>query len=262
MPPRVLVLGGTPEAATVTAGLRARRLAQPVGSLPSPEPAPAPPPGTLLVGDEGGTQRLARYLALHRIAALVDATHPFAMRLAAGAAAACRLAGVPRFKVERAPWPPLAGAPPLEVDSVEEGVRLLPSSARRVLAAVGRRDLACLAGAAPVRFVIRTPDRPPPLPGNVLWLWGQPSCDAAVEAAFLGTLGIDALLLRETGGGEGFGKLLAARLLARPVVMIRRPTPPSGPRGTPAECLAWLGRLLEDRDGHEQALLHGWNMNP
>jgi precorrin-6A/cobalt-precorrin-6A reductase len=52
---------------------------------------------------------------------------------------------------------------------------------------------------------------------------------------------IEALVTRNSGGDETSPKIVAARTLGLPVIMIDRPTPPAGEMvSTPAEALAWL----------------------
>lgn len=251
--PRVLVLGSNVEAMRVEAGMKALGLARPVRLGPGGARSQPAPPAGFLLGTPGGSDRLAAWLAEQRIAAVVDATHPFALRLMAGAARACSAAAVPRFRVERPRWRAWPGERLETADSVEEGLRRLHGRARLVFATPGRRDLPLLDAARPIRFVLRGLGAAPPTRyGNLLWVHGRPSREEAVEEAFLGAFAIDALLLRETGGGVAAGKRGAARRLGLPVVVIRRPPAPPGPRGSPRACLAWLRVVLGDPDGGSQ----------
>jgi precorrin-6A/cobalt-precorrin-6A reductase len=52
---------------------------------------------------------------------------------------------------------------------------------------------------------------------------------------------IDVLVTKASGGEATYAKLAAARALALPVLMVRRPEPPPGPVvQSVAEALAWL----------------------
>ncbi|KGT00647.1 precorrin-6x reductase CbiJ/CobK family protein [Burkholderia pseudomallei] len=102
---RVLLLGGTGDA------LRTARALAPhdVYSLAGLGRVPDDLACGVRVGGFGGADGLARYLREHAVALVVDATHPFAARISANAAAACRAAGVPYWALRRAPWRPRPG---------------------------------------------------------------------------------------------------------------------------------------------------------
>ena len=73
---------------------------------------PALPVGRVRIGGFGGADGLADFLTASRIAAVVDATHPFAARISANAAAAAARTGKPLLRLERHGWVdhPLASA--------------------------------------------------------------------------------------------------------------------------------------------------------
>ena len=56
---------------------------------------------------------------------------------------------------------------------------------------------------------------------------------------------IDVLVSKMSGGGATYAKIIAARELSLPVIMIRRPPPEPGERVETAEAaLDWLARSL------------------
>src|SRR4029077_5597975 len=104
----VLVLGGTAEARALAGALAGGR-ARAISSLAGRVAEPRLPQGEVRVGGFGGPEALAAWLAGRGIAAVVDATHPFAQRLSASAASACATAGVPLLRLERPGWTQRAG---------------------------------------------------------------------------------------------------------------------------------------------------------
>jgi len=56
---------------------------------------PLLPAGDVRIGGFGGEDGMARWLRGHRVAAVVDATHPFAEQISASARTACRQTGIP-----------------------------------------------------------------------------------------------------------------------------------------------------------------------
>ena len=102
-PPRVLLLGGTGEARVLAAAL-ARDGVPVISSLAGRVARPRLPEGEVRMGGFGGPDGLARWLRRKSIAAVVDATHPFAERISASAATACAGAGLPLLRLERPGW--------------------------------------------------------------------------------------------------------------------------------------------------------------
>ncbi|MGH2499691.1 MAG: precorrin-6A/cobalt-precorrin-6A reductase, partial [Solirubrobacteraceae bacterium] len=92
------MLGGTAEARELAAALDARGVAV-ITSLAGRVANPRLPRGDVRVGGFGGPDALAGWLVEHEIAAVVDATHPFAARISASAARACPAAGVPMLRL-------------------------------------------------------------------------------------------------------------------------------------------------------------------
>ena len=88
MPLRVLLLGGSTEASTLARALAGDPRFAVTLSLAGATRHPRPQPVPVRTGGFGGADGLRRYLADHRIGALVDATHPFAAQMTRHARAA------------------------------------------------------------------------------------------------------------------------------------------------------------------------------
>jgi precorrin-6x reductase len=93
--PRVLILGGTAEARMLAERLAGRPDLEVTLSLAGRTASPARQPVPVRRGGFGGAAGLADYLVGERIAALIDATHPYANIISANAVAAAREADVP-----------------------------------------------------------------------------------------------------------------------------------------------------------------------
>ena len=99
---RLLLLGGTSEARALAAELNAE--ATVISSLAGRVPDPALPVGEVRIGGFGGVDGLRRWVRDERVDAVVDATHPFAARITANAARACREEGLPHVVLARPAW--------------------------------------------------------------------------------------------------------------------------------------------------------------
>lgn len=205
------------------------RQARVVISLAGRTVSPEPMAGEVRVGGFGGAVGLARYLRASGIDLVVDATHPFASTISAHAAAAADAVSVPRVVLRRPAWRSRTGDDWRCVASLDDAAKAIDTGAR-VFLALGRQHIGDFATRRDVHFVVRMVDQPEmPLPFESFDLiLGRPSLGASEEAAMLRTFGITCIVCRNSGGEGAAAKLVAARNLHIPVVMIRRPPPPSG----------------------------------
>ncbi|HEV7373042.1 cobalt-precorrin-6A reductase [Arenibaculum sp.] len=241
---RVLILGGTAEASALAGGAVAAGH-DVLTSLAGRTSRPALPAGRVRIGGFGGPEGLAAFLDAERIDALVDATHPFAATISANAERACRLRPTPRLMLLRPAWTRQDGDRWLDAGDMAEAARLLPAGAR-VFLAVGRQELDAFAGRPDTWFLLRVvdpPEAPPPLARHELVL-GRGPFRLEDELALLARHRIGWIVAKNAGGEGSGAKLAAARRLGLPVVMVRRPGPPPGPRVPSAEgALDWLAAL-------------------
>lgn len=241
---RVLILGGTTEALALAEACAARPHLEVLSSLAGRTRAPTLPSGEVRFGGFGGTEGLARFLIERGIDRLIDATHPFAMRIGAHAEEACRRTQVPRLRLLRPPWQREPDDRWIEVADLAEAARRLPSLGRRAFLTVGHRDLEAFTE-LDLWFLVRTIEPPKaalPLV-RAHWLGGRGPFAVEDELQLLRTHEIDVLVTKASGGDATYAKLVAARRLGLPVVMIRRPPPPPGAVVASVDAaLAWLDR--------------------
>ena len=244
---RVLILGGTAEAGALARAVAGSGWADPILSLAGLTEAAAVDGVVMRSGGFGGPEGLTRYLRATGVAAVFDATHPFAARITEHAARACAAAGVPRFRLQRAMWQLRPGDRWHAVESISEGLDWLRPRVRRVVATLGRKALDELGRAEAFTFVMRGITRPPELPANVVWVSGRPPFPVEAEVELLRAQEVRALFIQASGGELTYAKLAAARELGLPVVMLTRPQPPEGASGSVPEAMAWLAGVLGRR---------------
>ncbi len=172
---------------------------------------------------------LAAYLRAGGFTALINATHPFAARMAHNAVAGAALAGVPMLRVLRPAWVAQPGDDWRDVPDMEAAAIALGAAPRRVLLTIGQKDLAAFRAAPQHRYLIRSVDPPPPetRPPQAEIITARGPFAEADEAALLRDHAIDLLVTKNAGGGATEAKLAAARSLGVPVVMVARPVSPS-----------------------------------
>lgn len=236
---KVLVLGGTTEAAALCAALAAAGTGA-VCSLAGRTAAPAALPVPVRVGGFGGSRGLARYLADGGFTHLVDATHPFAARMKPNAVAGALLAGVPMVALERAEWAPVQGDRWQVVPDMAAAAAALPRDPSVVFLAIGRQEAGAFAG-LPHRFVLRVVDAGvSPLPGAAVVAARGPFTLAG-DLALMRTHGVQVVVAKNAGGEGARAKLDAARALGLPVVMVARPAVPvRATAGSVEAVMRWL----------------------
>mgnify|MGYP003621837187 CR=1 FL=1 len=221
-PEKILILGGTREAAELARELAAKGL-DVTTSLAGRTKEPSPLEGKLRIGGFGGAEGLAAYLKTEGITRVIDATHPFAKTISANAVRACDLAGLPLDIRTRAPWERQPGDIWIEVTTLEEAAAALPENAR-VLLALGRQYLDAFLPRMDCHFVIRMVD-PPETPlsfrSHVI-LTAKPSREPDGEAALFHAHTITHIVVRNSGGEGAYAKIVAARQMGLPVVMVGR----------------------------------------
>lgn len=206
--------------------------------------APLPQPLPMRVGGFGGAEGLADWLRTERISHVIDATHPFAAQMSRNAIAACAATGVALAGLERAPWAPGPGDDWHPVSDMAGAVAALPESGARVFLAIGKLHLADFAARPGNHYLLRLVDPPGDLPlPDCSTVVARGPFDHAGDLALLRDHRISHVVAKNAGGSGAEAKLLAARDLGLPVILIDRPTLP--PRQVFAEIpqvLSWLGR--------------------
>jgi precorrin-6A/cobalt-precorrin-6A reductase len=225
-PRRILILGGTAEARALAARLVELRQ-DVVSSLAGVTAEPLLPVGRVRSGGFGGADGLVAYIVAEKIDVVIDATHPFAAQISANAVAAAAQTGVKLLRLERPAWVAEAGDDWRDVQSMDEAVDALPAKAK-VFVSTGRKGLGSLFARDDLSGVIRAIE---PLAETVPARWTvqleRPPFSFQHEMELLKQHVITHLLTKNAGGGATATKLLAARALRIPVVMIARPVKPT-----------------------------------
>jgi precorrin-6A/cobalt-precorrin-6A reductase len=217
---RILILGGTREAAELAAELVGQGH-DVTTSLAGRTREPAPLTGKVRTGGFGGIEGLAAFLKDGAFTRLIDATHPFARQISANAVEAARLSKVPLEVRTREPWPREPGDNWIEVETLEAARDAIPAGAR-VLLALGSQHIGIFASREDVHFLVRMvdpPQAPLSLPRHEV-ITGKPGATAQLEAELFTRYAITHLVCRNSGGVISHAKIEAARLLGLPVIIL------------------------------------------
>ena len=227
---RILILGGTGEAMKLAAALAARPDLPALLSFAGRTKTPLLPSIPSRIGGFGGVDGLAAYLTAMKTPLVIDATHPFAAQMSQNAAQACARLGVPRLTFTRRPWTPEPGDRWIEVPDIESAVDALGEAPAHVFLTVGRLSLGAFKRAPQHSYVARSIDQPDAreLPPRCRVLLARPPFALAEERALMEAEAFNFLCTKNSGGAATESKLLAARALGLPVIMVNRPQAPEG----------------------------------
>lgn len=243
MPRNVLILAGTAEARELAAFLAGHPDWRTVSSLAGRTASPKLPVGEVRTGGFGGAAPLARFLGEERIAAVIDASHPFAERISRNAVAAAQTAGVPLLRLNRPAWEHQEGDRWHEIGDWPEALPLLEGCAARAFLAIGHQELRAFRALEDAWFLVRTVDPVTvPLPlQHFEAITGRGPFALKAEAELLRQHAITHVVCKNSGGASAYGKIEAARELGLPVIIKRRPVPLRTPAVVNVDdAAAWL----------------------
>ena len=220
-PSRVLILGGTAEARALAHDLHDAGVPV-VSSLAGRVARPRLPAGDVRIGGFGGPEALADWVDANDVAAVVDATHPFAERISASAATV----RVPLLRLERPGWSERDGDRWTWAADLDDAARRIPELGRRVFLTTGRQGLAAFAD-VDAFFLVRCVDPPaPPLPRDHELILDRGPYALGGELGLIDAHGLDLVVTKDSGGTHTAAKLDAARERGLAVIVVRRPPRP------------------------------------
>lgn len=227
----VLVLGGTKEARQLAEALAAEdrfavtyALHAPTGTVEAPKNC------TLRVGSFGEKDGLTAFIEAQDVRVLVNALHPHARVMQERITGLSDTLNIPTYGLRRPLWTAQNGDQWRHFSAVDDLIgAVLKASLGTLFCAVGPQSMqafAPLVEAATVyarRFDVSRGDDD----SAIRWVDARPHPELDAEIELLKTLGIQAMVTKNSGG-ERPAKLDAARQLGLPVFLI---DPPGGPKG-------------------------------
>jgi precorrin-6A/cobalt-precorrin-6A reductase len=243
---QILILGGTAEARQLAGALAKRTDLTVTLSLAGRTAAPAAQPVPVRVGGFGGAEGLAAWLKTERIDVLIDATHPYAAAISRNAAEAAAAAKIPIVALRRAAWAAAPGDRWIEASDMADAVHALGVTPRRVLLAIGRKEVAAFQAAPQHHYLIRSVDPvdPPLAVPDAKYIVARGPFAEEDERRLLSEHRIETIVAKNSGGNSTYGKIAAARALGLTVVMLRQPPLPDIPSVQTIEAAAaWLDHL-------------------
>jgi precorrin-6A/cobalt-precorrin-6A reductase len=242
---KVLILGGTGDAVKLAAKLASIPEIEVISSLAGRTKKPSVLLGQVRIGGFGGAEGLARYLHDNAIDFLIDATHPCAGQITLNGAIASQATNIPHLMLVRPQWEKVSGDNWIEVETVAAAAQSIPASVNRVFITSGRQQLEPFLQRSQTYpdtwYLMRSIDPPDiELPNSKVLLDRGPF-NLEQERELLREFQIEAIVSKNSGGNATYAKIIAARELAIPIVMVQRPAMPEGEKVSSIEdAIAWL----------------------
>jgi precorrin-6A/cobalt-precorrin-6A reductase len=227
---RLLILGGTGDALALAHQAIDLPGLDVITSLAGRTSTPKNLVGKVRIGGFGGETGLVEYLQTAQIDLVLDATHPFAAQMSWHGAGAARAVGIPWLMLIRPAWEQSSLDNWIEVASIEAAVTAIPTSAQRIFLTIGRQQLAPFSVLTDRWCLMRSIDPPDSNiqlpPGKLLLDRGPFSLEQ--ERQLFKDYRIDVIVSKNSGGDATYAKVIAARELGLPIVMVQRPIVPEG----------------------------------
>jgi len=178
-------------------------------------------------------ESLTEFLRARKADIVLDATHPFAVRITRIAHAVCNRLAVPYVRYERPDWQPPSDT--WFADSFAEAAALLPRLGRRILFTIGAKQLKhfCSLHEQLTLFARILPSSISQAQAKAAGFAAdrivcqRPPFSQAVNQALFQELAVEVLVTKASGKEGGVvEKVQAARELGMKVLMIRRPSLP------------------------------------
>ncbi len=240
----LLVLGGTSEAKELSYALADAKIDAMI-SLAGATREPVEMPLPTRHGGFGGEAGFRAFLDENQITAVLDATHPFASQITNRTARVCTVLNIPYLQLLRPAWEPEGGDDWTEIAD-ESDAALYIHKWQTVFLGTGRNTLEKFNGLEGSRVICRLidpPTEPFPFEGGE-FLIGRPPFSVERELSLFRDLDIDWLIVKNAGGEASKPKLIAAREMGVPVLMLKRPRMPAVRRvATVPEALDWARAL-------------------
>jgi len=241
---KVVILGGTSEGRQLAEILAGDPGFAPVLSFAGRTASLQVPRAPYRVGGFGGVLGLAQFLRAEGCAALIDATHPFAAQMSSHAVQAAELTQTPLLRVECPAWRAASGDRWTSVANMSDAAVALGELPRRVFLSVGRLEISAFLAAPQHDYLVRAVDEFEPGLARARVLAARGPFEVPAERELLLRERIQVVVSKNAGTPATYAKLVAARELGLPVILVARPRLPCAETVDSFEpALAWLEAL-------------------
>ena len=177
------------------------------------------------VGGFGGKKGILDYIIKNKITHVIDASHPFSSKISKNTIHACKFANVPIINFSRKPWFKKKGDNWIRVKNFQESTYFLKGKSKNIFLAIGKKNLQVYQK-YPQHFyllrVLNNKDINNCFP-NQKCITSEGIFSVEEDLKILKEYKIEIIISKNSGGNGAYSKIIAARQLNIPVIIISRP---------------------------------------
>jgi precorrin-6A/cobalt-precorrin-6A reductase len=220
----VLIIGGTAEANKIASHFINNEKYNIILSLAGRTINPKIITPNTRIGGFGGSEGLENFIHTKKIELIVDASHPYATNISRNAIEASKRMKVPMISYIRGDWKRSSLDNWIDARSFEDAIKYLPKISRTFLS-LGKQNIDLFSNLKKHWFLIRTIDK---IKLDIFrsshkYIYGKGPFTLLDELLIMKNNRIDCIITRNSGGDDTYAKILAARYLKKPVIVIRKP---------------------------------------
>ena len=177
------------------------------------------------VGGFGGRVGISDYIKKNKITHVIDASHPFSPKISLNTLNACKSNNTPIIRYTRKPWFKRKGDNWIKVKNFDESTDYLKGNAKNVFLAIGKKNLQTYKKHPQHCYLLRVINKI-----NIKNFFPNQKCIAfnstltiEEEINILKRYKIELVVSKNSGGDLAYKKIIAARELKIPVIIIDRP---------------------------------------
>ncbi len=177
------------------------------------------------VGGFGGKKGIFNFIKKNKITHVIDASHPFSLKISLNTSDVCKFNNIPIISFTRKPWSERKGDNWIKVENFSESTNYLKGKAKNIFLAIGKKNLPIYKKYPKHYYLLRVINN-----SNIKNFFPNQECityNSALtieeEIKILRKYKIDLIISKNSGGELAYKKIIAARELKIPVIIIARP---------------------------------------
>ena len=177
------------------------------------------------IGGFGGKIGMINYIRDNKISHVIDASHPFSSKISLNTMNACKALNIPVINYSRKPWFKKKGDNWIRVKNFYESTNYLRGKPKRIFLAIGRKNLDTYKEFSQNFFLLRflESNTNNNFFQNQKCIISRGPFTVDDDLRILSRYRIEMIISKNSGGDGAYSKIIAARRLKIPIIIISRP---------------------------------------
>tara|TARA_B100000989_G_scaffold134153_1_gene99695 strand:+ start:787 stop:1527 length:741 start_codon:yes stop_codon:yes gene_type:complete len=177
------------------------------------------------VGGFGGRIGILNFIKKNKITHVIDASHPFSSNISINTFNVCESCNIPIVNFTRKPWFKMKGDNWIKVKNFDESIKYLKGKPKNVFLAIGKKNLHIYKKCPQNFYLLRVINKQniDNFFPNQEYITYDALYNVEEEIKILKNYKIEIIVSKNSGGELAYSKIVAARELKIPVIIIARP---------------------------------------